>query len=130
MIVGRIVTSVTAVSAMAAAAGVVVVAAAFAVFTLLQAHVGPSGAAAIIAAVLAVVLATAAVVMLGRAKRGEARAAAPPAEPGMAQRVVSMIGERPLMAAGAAVAAGLIAWRNPRLLGAIASLLRLGRERV
>jgi hypothetical protein len=131
VIVQRIVSSVIAVAAMAAAAGVVVVAAAFAVFTVLQTYVGPSGAAAIIAAVLAVVLAAAAVLVLGSAKgvMGERRVAVPPADQGVPQRVVDLLRERPIMAAGAAVAAGLIAWRNPRLVGSVMSLFTLGRER-
>jgi hypothetical protein len=131
VIVQRIVGVVTAVSAAAAAAGVVVVAASFGVFSLLQGYVGPSAAAAIIAAVLAVALAVAAVFMLGRAKMGGEKAslAVPPDEQALPQRVVYMLRERPILAAGAAVAAGLIAWRNPKIAASVMSLFALGRER-
>jgi len=129
VIVQRVVSGVVAVAAAAAAAGVVVVAAAFAVFTLLQAYVGPSGAAAIIAGALAVLLAGAAIFLLGRAKGKTPAAAAPLAEQGLPQRLFYMLQEKPVLAAGAAIATGLIAWRNPRLAGLVTSLFALGRER-
>jgi hypothetical protein len=117
---------------MAAAVGIVIVAAAFAVFSLLQAYLGPSGAAAIIAAVIAVLLAAAALLVLSRADvaGGMRRGAAPAAGVGMQERIIYLIQDRPLLAAGAAVAAGLIAWRNPRLIGSVMSLFSFGRGRV
>ncbi len=130
MIVQRIVSGVVAIAAATAAAGVVVVAAAFAVFTLLQAYVGPSGAAAIIAAVLALVLAAAAVFMLGRAEgSGKPAAVVPLAEQSLPQRLFYTLQARPVLAAGAAVATGLIAWRNPRLAGLVSGLFALSRQR-
>jgi hypothetical protein len=129
VIVRKIVGGVVAVAALAMAACVAVVAAAFAVFTLLQAYVGPSGAAAIIAAALAIVLAGLAIFMMGGAKSPKAAALAPIAEQSLPQRLFYMLQERPVVAAGAAVATGLIAWRNPRLAGLVATLFALGRDR-
>jgi hypothetical protein len=129
VIVQRLVSGVIVVSAAAAAAGVVIVAAAFAVFTLLQTYVGPSGAAAIIAAALAIILAAAAFLVLGRGKAKASAPTLPLAEQSLPQRLFYMLQERPVVAAGAAIATGLIAWRNPRLAGLVAGLFALGRER-
>ncbi|MHB8284197.1 MAG: hypothetical protein ACYDD1_05925 [Caulobacteraceae bacterium] len=129
MIVRKIVSGVVAVVALATAASVTVVAAAFAVFTLLQTYVGPSGAAAIIAAALAVLLSGAAIFLLGRSKSKPAAVTVPLAEPSLPQRLFYMLQERPVVAAGAAVATGLIAWRNPRLASLVTSLFALGRQR-
>ncbi len=125
MIVQRIIAGAIALGAMVAAAGVVVVALAFAVYSVLRDHVGPAAAAAIIAAAFAVLLAIAAFVMFGRAKHPKPKPKAHHAkvEPSsnMADRLMGALGERPIVAAGAAVAAGLLAWRNPQF---VATLLR------
>lgn len=129
MIVRRIVGGIIAVAAMAAAAGVAVVSVAFAVFTLLRDYVGPSGAAAIIAAAIAVVLAIAALMILGQSKAKPAVATPPFEGQGMSQRLFFMLRERPVVAAGAAIAAGLLAWKNPRLVGVVMRMVDPGRDR-
>jgi uncharacterized PurR-regulated membrane protein YhhQ (DUF165 family) len=120
-VIQRIVATIIAIAAMAAAAGVVVVAIAFAVYTVLRDYLGPAGAAAVIAAVFAAVLAVTSFVMFGRAKHPHP--AKPVHEPSFAERTAEFLRARPLAAAGAAVAAGLIAWRNPRLVTTLMTLL-------
>jgi uncharacterized PurR-regulated membrane protein YhhQ (DUF165 family) len=124
-IVNRVVAGVIAVAAMAAAAGVVVVAAAFAIYSLLRDHFGPAGAAAIIAAGFAVALALCALILFSQAKGPKAprRGAAPERPTAMADKVIAMLTERPIVAAAAAAAAGLLAWRNPTLVATILKAL-------
>jgi uncharacterized PurR-regulated membrane protein YhhQ (DUF165 family) len=100
-IVNRVVAGIIAVAAMAAAAGVVVVAAAFAIYTLLRDHFGPAGAAAMIAAGFAVALALGALIMFQKAKPPKlsprSRANEPPSA--LADKVIAMLTERPIVAA-------------------------------
>ncbi len=126
-LVNRVIAAIIAVAAMAAAAGVVVVAAAFAIYTVLRDHFGPAGAAAIISATFAVALALGALVMFSRA-RPVKRSRAGSADRGsaaMTDKVISMLTERPIVAAAAAAAAGLLAWRNPALVSTILKALDL-----
>lgn len=122
-IVNRVVAAIIAVAAMAAAAGVVVVAAAFAIYSLLRDRFGPAGAAAIIAAGFAVALALCALIMFSRFKapRAPSRSAAPQRPTALTDKLIAMVTERPIVAAAAAAAAGLLAWRNPTL---VATLLK------
>ncbi len=126
-IVNRVVAAIIAVAAMAAAAGVVVVAAAFAIYTLLRDHFGPAGAAAIISAGFAVALALSALILFSKAKGPKApkRGAAPERSAGIPDKVIAMVTERPIVAAAAAAAAGLLAWRNPTLVATILKALDL-----
>ena len=120
--IGKVVSFVVALSAMAAAAGVLIVSAAFAVYALLRTYVGPSGAAACVTLVAAIVLGALAFVMFGRAK-GQAPKARKAGEgrSGLVDRITDLLSDRPVVAASAAVAAGLLAWRNPTL---VSTLLR------
>jgi len=124
-IVNRVVAAIIAVAAMAAAAGVVVVAAAFAIYSLLRDHFGPAGAAAIIAAGFAVALALSALIMFSKAKFPKApkRGAMPERPTALTDKVIAMVTERPIIAAAAAAAAGLLAWRNPTLVSTILKAL-------
>jgi uncharacterized PurR-regulated membrane protein YhhQ (DUF165 family) len=112
---------------MAAAAGVVVVAAAFAIYSLLRDHFGPAGAAAIIAAGFAVALALSALILLSqvRAPKRSKFASSPERPAGMTDKVIALLTERPIVAAAAAAAAGLLAWRNPTLVSTILKALDL-----
>jgi len=126
-IVNRVVAAIIAVAAMAAAAGVVVVAAAFAIYSLLRDHFGPAGAAAIIAAGFAVALALSALILLSqvRAPKRSKFASSPERPAGMTDKVIALLTERPIVAAAAAAAAGLLAWRNPTLVSTILKALDL-----
>lgn len=109
-----------AAAAIAAAAGVAVVAAAFALFALLVPMTGAAGAAAIVAAMAAFVVALAGLVAAARAKESRRRqqdfAAA---DPGLVAKLFELAKQRPFVATGAAVAAGVFALRNPALVAAV-----------
>ncbi len=124
-IVNRVVAAIIAVAAMAAAAGVVVVAAAFAIYGLLREHFSAPVAAAIIAAAFAAALALGALIMFSKAKAPTAlkRGAATERPAAIADKVIAMLTERPIVAAAAAAAAGLLAWRNPTLVSTILKAL-------
>ena len=117
VIVRRIVQTTIALAVMAAAAGVVVVSIAVALYTLLLEYVGPPAAAAIIAAGFAVVLAVAGLILVNVGKPKPKRE--PSRDAGLAGRVLEAVRDRPIIAAGAAAAAGLIAWRNPQLVSVV-----------
>ena len=124
-ILKRVLSGAAAAGAVAASAGVAVVAAAFALYALMKEWIGQPGAAAVVALVFALIAGGAAMVAANMAageKAAQARAEAkrlaelPQQEPGLFERALSLAKERPFMAAGAAVAAGLIAMRNPAMV--------------
>lgn len=125
MILNKALSVAAALAAMAAAAAVCVVAAAFALYALLRDYIGPAGAAAVVAVVAAILTAILAVVLLRRADPRPLRRD----EQNLTTRLFDLARERPLIAAGAAVAAGLIALRNPSILGAAISAAMGGRPR-
>jgi hypothetical protein len=114
-----------AAAAIAAAAGVAVVAAAFALYTLLAPALGAAGAAATVAACAAVAVLLAGLIVASKAKdrnrdAQQAFSAAGSGDMGgLIAKVMELAKQRPLIAAGAALAAGLFALRNPILLAAI-----------
>jgi len=114
-----------AAAAIAAAAGVAVVAAAFALYALLQPMLGAAGASAVVAAGAAITVALAGLVAAAKAKeqRREAHQAFASAGSGdmsgVMARVIELAKQRPLIAAGAALAAGVFALRNPILLATL-----------
>ena len=111
--------AVAAAAAIAAAAAVGVFSAFFALYALVEPHLGAPGAAAVVAASAAILVALAGL-MAARKADGDKRnmaAAAPDAT--MVDTILSLVRERPLLASGAAVAAGLYALRNPQLIAAV-----------
>ena len=125
--IGRLVSFVIALAAAAAAASVLVVSAAFAFYALVRTYLGPSGASACLTLAAAIVLGGLAFFMFGRAKGSGAKTKkADDATAGWVDRLTGLVSDRPVVAAGAAVAAGLLAWRNPTL---VSTLLRLTEAR-
>lgn len=125
--IGRLVSFVVALAAAAAAAGVLVVSAAFAFYALVRTYIGPSGAAACVTVAAAIVLGGLAFFMFGRAKGPKAKVSKSEAgEGGLIDRLTGLVSDRPVVAASAAVAAGLLAWRNPTL---VSTLLRMTEAR-
>lgn len=109
-----------AAAAIAAAAAVAVFAAAFALYALLEIYVGPPGAAAIVAAVAALIVAITGLVAARRAEQRAARQPEPTDALGLAEKVVGIVKDRPLLTIGAALAAGVFALKNPTLTAAVA----------
>ena len=128
--IGRLISFVIALAAAATAAGVLVVSAAFAFYALVRTYLGPSGAAACVTVSAAIVLAALAIFMFTRAKgpgaKAKAKATAAKDADGLVGRLTGLVSDRPVVAASAALAAGLLAWRNPAL---ISTLLRMAETR-
>jgi zinc transporter ZupT len=112
LIIKRALSLVAAIVAMAAAAAVCVVAAAYALYALLRYSLGPAGASAAIAVIFAVVAAVLAFVAFRKTQPHEGRH--PRVEDqSLATRLIDLAREKPIIAAGAVAAAGLVVLRNP-----------------
>ncbi len=94
-----------------AAGGVLVVSLAYALYALMRDAVGLSaaGSAAVVALAVALIFGTVAAVLA-------AKAGARPKEPPIVDRLKTFVRERPVTAAGAALAAGVFAVRNPKAI--------------
>lgn len=123
MIVKKVLTNVVAVAVLAAAGAVAVVAAAFALYALLCDYLHPAGAAAIVAGAAALGLALGALAMLRKANPPKPAAA----DESLTARLIGMARERPVVAVAAAVAVGVIAFRNPKLVAALMTGLMAGK---
>ena len=119
--IAKVVAFVVALAAMAAAASVLVVSGAFAFYALLRTYIGPSGAAACVTLIAAIVLGVLALLMFSKAKGPKIKANGKGVEGagGLVERLTGLVSERPVVAASAAVAAGLLAWRNPTLVSTV-----------
>jgi len=135
MIVEQTLKTVTAGAAVAAAVIVSVVAAASTVYALVLPQIGPAGAAAVVAVLFAAIAALVALIATRRAapKRPDERDVPAGLDlrafglegldlggANLVERASEIIKERPVVAAGAAVAIGLIAFRNPELVTLLA----------
>jgi hypothetical protein len=122
VILQRVLMAVVAGAAMAAAAVIATVALAFAIYAFVLPHAGPANAAAAVAAVYAGLIGLAGLLAargaggygFGRHRVDEADAM------NMAERLITLAKEKPLVAVGLALAAGFILMRSPRAMGAIA----------
>lgn len=108
---------------LAAAAGTAVVAAAFALYALLEPNLGAPGAGAIVAACAALLVAG--IGLWLNFKNHTPHRPAP--EPSLAEKLTAFAQDRPLIAAGGALAAGLIALKNPKLAAGLASAFMAGK---
>ena len=122
--------AIAAAAAITAAAAVSVVAIAFAIFAGLGPWIGSAGAAAVVAAVMALLVTVFALSVRGRIPGGRPRHRQSADEPdaSMVQKMVEMAKERPLIATGIAVGAGIYAIRNPKLIAALAAAFMEGRS--
>jgi hypothetical protein len=125
LIVQRITLAVVAIAALAASAAIVVFAAAFALYALLRDILTPAGAAAAVCLGAAIVAALAALIAAQQAK-GPLLRKRPPSSSrdyrppdNLIARAIDVARDRPFVAAGAAVAAGLLAVANPALVTAV-----------
>ena len=120
MILKRVVLLACGVAALAAAAFTCVVALTFALYAGLKPFVGPAWASAGVAgACLLLILALALGLMIAsrppRKKPGE--------DKDMLGRLVDLAREKPIVAASAILAAGLVAWKNPKITAAIVTAM-------
>jgi uncharacterized PurR-regulated membrane protein YhhQ (DUF165 family) len=94
-----------------AAAGVVVVSLAFALYALMRDVAGFSAAAssAIVAGAVALIFLIVFAILA-------IKAASKPKEPPMVEKLKTLVRERPIVAAGAALAAGVFAVKNPKAI--------------
>ena len=120
MILKAVLKTAAAAAAVGTAVAASVVAAGFALYALLEPYIGRPGAAAIVALILALIAALVALILSRGPKR---RRGDPGPEPGVAERLIDIARTKPILSAAAAVAAGLIAWRNPALVGIVVTAL-------
>ena len=116
MIFRRVLLALMAAATLSAAAAVIVVALAFALYALVEPHLGRAGAAATVAAATGILAALGGMIMalVGRNKRSRAASAL---SGGILERAVAFVRQKPIVAASAAIGAGLMAARNPKYLG-------------
>ncbi len=123
----RILLAAAAAGAALAAAGVIMVAISYAIFALAKPYVGQAGAAGVVALVYAILLgvgfAVAASGAKGKAPKVHKRGGHHEEPGSLMSRVMDTARERPLVAAAGAVAAGLLAIRNPTLVATALGLI-------
>lgn len=110
------------IAAVAIGAGVAVVTAAMGLFALLQEQLGAPAAYGIVAVTAAIL--TGVGILLAEFKLHREK---PSAEPSLGETLGRVVRERPIVAAGAAIAASLIALKNPGVLGTLLSAFIAGR---
>lgn len=115
-----------AAAAIAAAAAVGVVSIAFAVYLGASPWVGPAWAATIVAGLMILIVVVAGLMVRGRTSGGRRREDEPDAS--MVQKIMAMAKDRPILAAGIALGAGVYAIRNPKLIAALAAAFMEGRQ--
>ena len=119
MILRRVLLLIAAAAALMAATGVITIAIAFAVYAAFEPMIGRAFAAAATAGVFAAAIGLTALVLGLMAQAGQRTRAASRADASLTDRIMDLIREKPFAAAGIAAAAGLVAIRNPRIIGAV-----------
>jgi len=125
-VIKKLVLAAAVLAFVAAAVAAAVVAAAFALYALLAPGLAPPLAAAVVALAFALLGAVAALAMILRA-RGPRRHRHEPEPATFMERVVGAARERPFLAAGGALAAALIALKNPQVVASIVSAVLAAR---
>lgn len=120
----RLLLAVVATFALGAAAATAVVAAAFALYALLKDPLGEPGAAGVIAALAALIALIGGLILVGQLKGPRRR---PSPEPTLMDKLGDIVRERPILAAVGALAAGLLALRNPQAAAGIVSAFFAGK---
>lgn len=115
----RTLMALAAAAAIAAAAAVGVFSAFFALYALVEPRLGAAGAAAVVSASAAVLVAVAGFIAARKVEGDKRTMAAATPDAGLVDTILSLVRERPLLASGAAVAAGIYALRNPQLIAAV-----------
>ena len=115
----RTLMALAAAAAIAAAAAVGVVALAFALYAALQPVIGPAWSACAVAGAAALLVGLAALIAARKAEGDRHQAAQAMPDAGLVDTILGVVRERPIMASGVAVAAGIYALRNPQLIAAV-----------
>jgi hypothetical protein len=124
-LIRRLLLIVVAVAALAAAAAACVVASAFALYAVVRDALGPAGGAAVVAGVAALIVVAGALIAVLRMRRP---AGLRRDDHGLIARMMDFARDKPLIAAGAAIAVGVIAFRNPKVLAAVISAFVAGKS--
>ena len=125
MIFRRLLFLLAGATALAVSAGVFVIALAYGEFALVKPYLGSAGAAGAVAASTAVFIGILGLVLANAGKLPRRK----PGEPqSVVDRVVNFVREKPITALGGAIAAGILAIRNPAYLGAVVRAFVEGRE--
>jgi hypothetical protein len=125
VIVRRILFFLAGATALAVSAGVIVVALAYALFALVKPYVGAAGGGAVVAGAAALLIG---VIGLALTMAARPRKRKPTEPQSVTQRITDFIKDKPVVAIVGAVAAGLMAVRNPRYLGSVIRSFVEGRE--
>ena len=111
--------------ALAVSAGIVVFALAFALYALVEPYVGRAGAGGIVAAAAALLIGILGIVLTRQGKP-------PKPKPGesdtITERIFEFVKAKPVTSIAGAVAAGILAVRNPGYLGSLIRAFVEGRE--
>lgn len=128
MIFRRLLFLLAGLTALAISAGIVVIALAFALYALAEPYVGRAGAAGIVALAAAILIGVIgfALTQMGKVKARPRKAGAEPET--ITDRIVDFVRSRPVTAIVGAVAAGILAVRNPGYLGSLMRAFVEGRE--
>jgi hypothetical protein len=110
---------------LAVSAGVFVVALAYAEFALAKPYVGSAGASGILAGSAALFVG---ILGLALANAGKPPKRKPGEPQSVVERLIDFIKQKPVTALGGAIAAGILAIRNPAYLGAVIRAFLEGRE--
>jgi hypothetical protein len=104
-------------AAFSSGAAVAVVASAFALYALTAPTLGRAGAAGVVALATAIVMVLGGLLLAWANRRARSKAASTPVD--LLERAIAFIRQKPILAASAAVGAGLMAVRNPKYLGEV-----------
>ncbi len=124
MIVTRLLRGFVAIAAICAAVVIALTAASFAIYALVQPYVGSAGAAGVVTAVYALIALAIGLIAMPRRRRKPTEGAS-----GVADDLMDLVRDKPIAAAGVAVAAGIMAMRNPRVIIEVVRALRGGGGR-
>jgi hypothetical protein len=111
----RLLMAAVAIAALATAAAVAVVAASYALFALLQPMFGNAGASGIVTGTFAFLVLVGGLLAIPR-KRRRVRSEGPT---GVAEDLMELVRDKPIAAGGVALAAGIMAMRNPRVIAEV-----------
>jgi hypothetical protein len=124
LIVTRLLMGFVAIAAISASVVVAIFAAAFALFALVQPYVGSAGGGAVVAGVFALIALIVGLIAMPRRRRRRGEGPS-----GVAEDLMDLVRDKPLASAGVALAAGIMAMRNPRVIGEVIRAFRSDRRK-